>query len=31
MSELEEAIVDSITLTDGALLFPTIRNPQPSP
>ena len=31
MSELEEATVDSITLTDGALLFPTIRNPQPSP
>ena len=28
---LEEATVDSITLTDGALLFPTIRNPQPSP
>ena len=31
MSELEEATVDLITLTGGALLFPTISNPQPFP
>ena len=31
MSELEEATVDSITLTDGVFLFPAIRNPQPFP
>ena len=31
MSELEEATADLITLTDDALLFPTIRNLQPFP
>ena len=31
MSELEEATTDLIILTDDALPFPTIRNPQPFP